>query len=195
MENTVELYGFASVETPEVVKAFVEELTGEGSVSGVEVGKSKASPRAHARVGFRDAASANAVISLAESGLWYGTSYLKAKKLGHSSIDDTTLHFGSRVSKNEFSVLWRRENVCVGFGEGLRTLCFMFSFESVEYKLELCFDNIWQTELRRTLNQPSKFLLLQVCFFKGILLLYFYALLSVKMLGIWCFLNTLFNFE
>ena len=176
MGKTIELYGFPSVESPDAVKRFLEEHTGEGTVCHVKFRQYKTRSRAHADVQFKDPASPETIIALAESGLWYGDSYLKARKSNTKtktepqdslcSMEDVTLHFGCRVSKEKFSVLWNVEDVSVEFGEGLRKLDFLFDYESVEYKLELSYENIWQIELRCPSGDRdgAKFLLLQVQF-------------------------------
>ena len=170
-KKTIELYGFSSVESPDAVKSFLELYTGEGTVCAVEVSQRKAGARAHANVRFKDCESAETVLGLAANRLiWYGDSYLKARELKPKdslcSMGGIALHFGCRVSKKKFSVLWNVENVCVEFGEGLRKLDFLFDYESVEYKLELSYENIWQIELRCPSGDRdgAKFLLLQVRF-------------------------------
>ncbi|KAA8529775.1 hypothetical protein F0562_034125 [Nyssa sinensis] len=66
------------------------------------------------------------------------------------------------VSKEKFSVLWRRTNVSVKFGFGLRKMYFFPSYLSVGYKLQLSYENIWQIELYRPHGQTAKFLLIQL---------------------------------
>ena len=171
MGKTIDLYGFPSVESPDAVKSFLEEYTGEGTVCAVDVGQRKAGERAYAIVGFEDCGSAETILALAACRhLWFGDSYLKGRELKPEdslcSMGGVALHFGCRVSKETFSVLWSVENVCVEFGEGLRKLDFLFDYESVEYKLELSYENIWQIELRCPSGDRdgAKFLLLQVRF-------------------------------
>ncbi|PON45921.1 RNA-dependent RNA polymerase-type [Parasponia andersonii] len=173
MGKTIQLYGFSSVELPEAVKSFLEQYTGEGTVSAVEVGQYNIESRAHAKVLFTDSESADTILLMAEDQeLWYDDSYLKARELNIEivpkpktflySMEDITLLFGCQVSKEKFSFLWRRKNVCVKFGTGLRQLYFLFSYCSVEYKLELSFENIWQIELHCPQGQTTKFLVFQL---------------------------------
>ena len=178
-KKTIQLYGFSSVELPEAVTTFLEQYTGEGTVCAVEVGQYRIKSRAHAKVQFTDSESAETILSMAEDqALWYNDSYLKARALNSEivqkpksilySMDDIILHFGCQVSKEKFSSLWKRKNVCVKFGTELRKLYFFFTYYSVEYKLELSFENIWQIELHCPCGQTKKFLVLQVCFLKSI---------------------------
>ena len=166
----IQLYGFSSIEDPEAVKRRLEQDTGEGTVCDVVFGDYMIKSRAHAKVQFIDSESAETVKSLADQRqLWYGDSYLKARDLNTDilcSMDDVTMHLGCLVSKEKFSVLWEKENVRVEFGEGLRTLYLYLSHDSVDYKLELSYENIWQIVLHRPRDLTSKFLLLQVCLLK-----------------------------
>ncbi|PON45920.1 RNA-dependent RNA polymerase-type, partial [Parasponia andersonii] len=165
-----QLYGFSSFELPEAVKSFLEQYTGEGTVSAVEVGEHKIKSRAYAKVQFNDSESAETILSMAkDQELWYDDSYLKARELNKEivpeplySMDDITLDFGCQISKDKFSFLWNSKNVCVKFGTGLRKLYFFFAYRSVDYKLELSFENIWQIELHRPCEQTTKFLVLQL---------------------------------
>ncbi|EXB32317.1 RNA-dependent RNA polymerase 1 [Morus notabilis] len=174
MAKTIQLYGFSCVEDQEEVKRHLELYTGEGTVCSVEFAQCKSGSRAHAKVEFVDSESAEILKSLADDDrrFWYGDSYLKARDWSTEvvrkpevflcSMDDVTLHFGCQVLKEKFSVLWERENVCVKFGEGQRKLYFFLSYGSVDYKLEISYENIWQIKLHRMHGETSKFLLLQL---------------------------------
>uniref|UniRef100_A0A6N2KT36 RNA-dependent RNA polymerase n=1 Tax=Salix viminalis TaxID=40686 RepID=A0A6N2KT36_SALVM len=78
-----------------------------------------------------------------------------------NTIDNTTLHFGCQVSKQNFYALWKQENVSVKFGFGKRKIYFLLTYLSTQYKLELSYENIWQIELHRPLGQ-TKFLTVQM---------------------------------
>ena len=123
---TIQLYGFSSVESPEAVATFLEEYTGQGSVSDVKVFPPKdRKSRASAIVEFTHAESAEIIIPLADAGhLWYDEdSYLKARKwkLEHS-IELVKLHFGCLVSEECFSVLWTTSEVQVSLGTEFKNI-------------------------------------------------------------------------
>ncbi|KAL7000848.1 RNA-directed RNA polymerase [Sarracenia purpurea var. burkii] len=174
MGKTIQLSGFPRLVPGEDVKNFLERYTGRGTVDALEVREPKKSgSRAYATVQFTNAKSADYIISLANKRLlYYGNSYLKAyakdfdivpkPKVYVLDVESATLHFGCQISKEKFSVLWKRENVSARFGFSLRKLYFFASYSSVEYKLELFYENIWQIELHRPRNQMEKFLLIQV---------------------------------
>ena len=77
-------------------------------------------------------------------------------------MDNITLHFGYQTSREIFSVLWKQENVSVSFDSEKRRLRFFLSYLSVEYKLELSYENIRQIELHLPSGQATKFLRIQV---------------------------------
>lgn len=175
MGKTIQLYGFSHIEHPKDVVKFLEEHTGEGTVYAAEIGQSKNESRAFATVQFTNNEGAEIIMDLADQDekLWYNKdSYLKAweskldivtkPKAFVYGMDDITLHFGSQISEDKFSMLWKRENVSVKFGTGFRNFYFFFSYRSVGYKLEVPSESIWQIELRRPRGQDSKFLLIQV---------------------------------
>ncbi|KAJ8753360.1 hypothetical protein K2173_019759 [Erythroxylum novogranatense] len=182
MGKTISLYGFSSVESPEAIKDFLEEITGEGSVYAVEVCQpKKEGSRTHAKVQFADLKAAEIVKSLAESRLWYKNSYLKCRDLDQDivsrtksflqSMDNVVLNMGCQTSKEKISVLWTQKNVSVNLGFGLRKFYFYLSYLSTNYKLELSYENIWQVELRVPLLvdfsyasqlRAKKFLLIQL---------------------------------
>ncbi|XP_052294986.1 RNA-dependent RNA polymerase 1-like isoform X2 [Citrus sinensis] len=160
MAKMIMLYGFASLASPKAVKEFLEEHTGEGTVSGVEVGQNKGS-RAHAIVEFTTVEAADFIKCLARERLSYGNSFLKAssakrrtphfaKRTPHYKLGgDLKLNFGCQISKDKFSVFWSQENVSVKLCSDLRKFGFFLSYESVDYKLELSNESIWQIELHR----------------------------------------------
>ncbi|KAF2305631.1 hypothetical protein GH714_007140 [Hevea brasiliensis] len=171
--KTICLYGFPSVENPEDIKEFLEEHTGEGTVYAVEVALPKSSgSRTYAKVQFTDKKAAETIKSLANDYLWYGNSYLKARDADHDivpmprdfeqCIDNVTLNFGCQISKETFSLLWKKENVSVKFGFRLRKFYFFFSFLSTDYKLELSYENIWHVDLHRPRGGTKNFLLIQL---------------------------------
>ncbi|GMY18202.1 probable RNA-dependent RNA polymerase 1 [Fagus crenata] len=77
-------------------------------------------------------------------------------------MDSITLHFGYQTSRESFSVLWKQENVSVSFDSEKRRLYFFLSYDSVEYKLEISYENIRQIELHYPNVQATKFLLIQL---------------------------------
>ncbi|CAL5428108.1 unnamed protein product [Camellia sinensis] len=172
MGKTIHLSGFPYLVSAETVKEFLEQHTGRGTVVALEVKEPKRKgSRAFATVQFATASSADYIISLASRRLYYGSSYLKAypkdfdlvqTKAYVHDMESVTLYFGCQISKEKFSVLWKKENVSVKFGFGLRKLYFFLSHFFVEYKLDLFYENIWQIELRRPRDKTSKFLLIQL---------------------------------
>ncbi|XVE91797.1 hypothetical protein REPUB_Repub01dG0042500 [Reevesia pubescens] len=178
MGQTIELYGFASALTVEEVTEFLEQYTGKGSVEAVKVGRSKKEGgRAHAKVQFKTTQDVERILFwTANQDLWYGDSYLKAKILKRDiipqpkpkpefslhSIDNLMLHFGCQVSRHKFSVLWKQAGVSFKFGQKLDKLFFFLTYNSIDYKLELFNDNIWQIVLRYLPDQTKKCLLIQL---------------------------------
>ncbi|CAN6727693.1 unnamed protein product [Malus baccata var. baccata] len=170
VKTTIQLYGFSSVESPEAVKAFLEEYTGEGTVSDVKVrppndGKSRSS----AIVEFTHAESAEIIILLADDRyrrLWYGDSYLKARNWKVDNFEYSMglvkLHFGCLVSEDQFSVLWTAPDVQVKFGTEFKNIYFSFSYDSAAYKLEVFTESISQMELHIERDQLRKYLLIQL---------------------------------
>ena len=88
-------------------------------------------------------------------------------------MDNITLHFGYQTSREIFSVLWKQENVSVSFDSEKRRLRFFLSYLSVEYKLELSYENIRQIELHRPDGHATKFLRIQVSWLKYYLIIEF----------------------
>ncbi|KAG2701590.1 hypothetical protein I3760_06G052900 [Carya illinoinensis] len=78
---------------------------------------------------------------------------------------DTTnlvLRFGNQVSRDNFSVFCKQENVFVKFDIEIRKLYFFFSHLSVVCKFEISFENIWKIELYCPRDQATKILLIQL---------------------------------
>lgn len=174
MGKTIQVYGFPGLVAAETVKEFLEGLSGKGTVYALEVKQpKKGGSRSYAKVQFTTVTSAEHVVSLASQRLWYGRSYLKAFAFDHDivqkpkvyacDVEKVTLCVGCQVSKEKFLVLWKKEDISVKFGFGMRKLYFLLEYESVHYKLELSYENIWQTELRRrSQGQTAEFLLIQL---------------------------------
>lgn len=175
MGKTIKVFGFASAVSAEEVKEFLEEYTGEGSVEVVRPGQSKKDgSRAHAKVQFKTVEDAERVLFWTDNqALWHRDSYLKAWSLDRDiipspkqfilhSIDNLMLNFGFQVSRQKFSVLWKHDDVSFKFGQKLDRLYFFLSYNSVEYKLELFSDNVWQVVLHYPSDQTKKCLLIQV---------------------------------
>ncbi|XP_024042707.1 probable RNA-dependent RNA polymerase 1 [Citrus clementina] len=161
MAKMISLFGFASLMSSEAVKEFLELHTGEGTVSNVEVGQKEGS-RAHAIVEFTTVEAAELIKGLAaERLLWYGKSYLKASD-EKRRIPYYKLNFGCQISKDKFSVLWSQENVSVKLCSDLRKFMFFLSYASVDYKLELSYESIWQIELHRPRGHSVKYLVIQL---------------------------------
>ncbi|XP_004297427.1 PREDICTED: probable RNA-dependent RNA polymerase 1 [Fragaria vesca subsp. vesca] len=172
MVKTVSLFGFPTVESSEAVTKFLEEYTGKGTVLSVNVLPPKRrGSRSSARVQFTTAECAEIILALADDKrLRYGKSYLqKAREWkGHIAPRSTvleelvTLHFGCKISEEKFSVLWTKSDVSVTFGKDLNYVHLAFSYDCVEYKLELPSDTICQIELHCPCDQFRKFLLIQL---------------------------------
>ncbi|XP_059649727.1 probable RNA-dependent RNA polymerase 1 [Cornus florida] len=170
MGKTINVHGFPQREPAEEVKRFLECYTGDGTVYAIEIWQCKKG-RGGAKVQFTSDKDADHIMSLAKKRLRYGSSFLKAWDVKSdiiprprtyvNNMESVTLHFGCQVSRDKFSVLWKSANVSVKFGFGLRKMYFFISYRSVDYKLELSYENIWQIELHRPRGQP-KFLLVQL---------------------------------
>ncbi|TKY69220.1 RNA-dependent RNA polymerase 1 [Spatholobus suberectus] len=160
MGKTIKLYGFPTSVTVSDVKTFVEQCTGEETVFAIKLRHDNKNGRAFAIIQFTAANYAASMMSLANNvlRLWYGSSYLKAqekeediivpKPINFShSLGDVKLYFGCQISKRRFSVLWKKRDVSVNFGTGMRKIHFLFFHDHVQYKLELSYDNIWKIVL------------------------------------------------
>ncbi|XP_030957423.1 RNA-dependent RNA polymerase 1-like [Quercus lobata] len=170
MGKTIQLNGFPSNVTVATVKRFVEQHTGEGTVYAIKIRQSRGvRPAAYAIIQFTTTRCAELIISL---GLWYGTSYLRAREMERDivpkprtflhSMENIKLHLGCQISNEKFVILWNAVNVSVNFGIGLRKLQFFLSHNYVEYRLDLYYENIWQIELCHPRSQDTKHLLIQL---------------------------------
>lgn len=173
MGKTINLYGFPCSVTAEAVKEFLELYTGTGTVYALKIRTAKGGAgRAYAIVQFETNEKAELIISLASRKLWYGRSYLNARRVDRDivprprtfmhSMEKIKIHFGCQISKEKFAVLWERVNVTVNFGFALRRLNFLLSYQQVEYRLELAYENIWQIELHCPRDKTAKYLVIQV---------------------------------
>ncbi|KAF8040296.1 hypothetical protein BT93_B2511 [Corymbia citriodora subsp. variegata] len=174
MGRTIQLYGFYSTISAEAVKNFLERYTGKMTVYAVEVQKPRVGEqRTCAHVQFTVKGDAEDIISLANSkSLWYGNSYLKASerdsdivpnpKVFQHSLDNVTLHFGCQISEDMFTALWGSPNASVKFVFGMRKLFFVLTYNSVDYMLELSYENIWQIQLHQSRGQSPKYLVIQL---------------------------------
>ncbi|KAH0985407.1 hypothetical protein GBA52_012584 [Prunus armeniaca] len=140
MVKTVELYGFCSVQSPEAVTEFMEKYTGKGTVYAVKVFHKDGKARASAIVQFTHAEFADMILTVAGDHL---------EKM-------------CAISNEQFSVLWTLSDVSVKFGMILKHFYFFFSYDSIEYRLEISYDNVSQIELHRPHGQLAKFLLIQL---------------------------------
>lgn len=182
MVKTIQLSSFPGLVEANKVKEFLEKITGQGTVVALEVKPMKRGTRAYARVQFTNSISAERILDLAASGLYYGSTYLKAY-VGDADItrdprtfvhemEGITLNFGCQTSENKFVVLWRGANVNVKFGTGLKKMNFFLTYDSVDYRLQLSYENIWQIVLYNARVQTTKFLLIQVQFIYFLSLIY-----------------------
>ncbi|XP_007045555.2 PREDICTED: probable RNA-dependent RNA polymerase 1 [Theobroma cacao] len=176
MGKTIKLFGFATGVSQREVTEFLEEYIGKGAIEAVKVGQSrKEGSRAHAKVQFKTNEDADMVLAwTADQALWHNDSYLKAWTQKHNiiptpkpqfhlnSIDNLTLHFGCQVSRQKFSVLWKKDEVSFKYGSKLDRLYFLLSYNSTDYKLELFDDSVWQIVLHSPLDQTKKFLIIQL---------------------------------
>ncbi|XP_030468170.1 RNA-dependent RNA polymerase 1-like [Syzygium oleosum] len=173
MGKTINVHGFPSLVTADIVREFLEQRTGRDTVYAIKVRQDKRGVRSFAIVQFKNARYAELIISLAsQRNLWYGRSYLTARSveqdiiqrprtLSHS-MEGITLHFGCQVSAKRFSTLWKGVNVSVNFGIGPRKFCFLLSYYNTEYKLELPYENVWQIELHRARGHITMHLVIQL---------------------------------
>ncbi|XP_027151354.1 probable RNA-dependent RNA polymerase 1 [Coffea eugenioides] len=171
MGKTIQVFGFPSVVPAETVTKFLECFTGQGTVYALEVKQSKGGNRAYAKVQFTNDRSAEYIMALAKKRLNYGSSYLRAWEMDidlvprarsfEHNMEKIVLHFGCQLSKNRFSVLRNVPNVSIRFGIGMKKMYFILRFLSLDYKLELSNENIWQIVLHRR-SQAPKFLVIQL---------------------------------
>ncbi|KAK4384128.1 RNA-dependent RNA polymerase 1 [Sesamum angolense] len=171
MGKTIQVSGFPYLIAADVVKKFLEQHTGQGTIVALEMKPSKKRPRAYARVQFAHSRYAEMIQYLASTRLYYGTSYLRVwesdSDIVHNprtymhEMEQVTLNFGCQTSREKFSVLWKAASVSVKFGTGLKKMHFLLCHNSVEYKLQLSYENIWQIVLYHPRGQTAKLLLIQ----------------------------------
>ncbi|GAV82938.1 RdRP domain-containing protein/RRM_6 domain-containing protein [Cephalotus follicularis] len=173
MGKTIQVSGFPSHMSAEAVNDFLESYTGQKSIYASKIRCPKnGGRRGYAIVQFTTIEAANRIICLCNQGLWYGTSYLKAREMKLDivpkprdfgpTMEQITLHFGCQISSDNFLVLYNRFNVTVNFGIRVRKLQFFLCLHQLEYKLELSYENIWQIELHCPRGQTEKYLMIQL---------------------------------
>ncbi|KAI3914603.1 hypothetical protein MKW92_017863 [Papaver armeniacum] len=165
MGRTIHIYGFPAYATAELIKDFLEDHTGKGTVYALQVTipKNKGpNPRAYADIQFTTTQKADYMSLLINrpQRLYYGTSYLKVfdrdrdiipkPRVSMFHLKVSTLHFGCQVSNDCFYTLCKTKDVSLDFGFGFRKLCFLLSYKDplkikpVNYKLELSYESIWE---------------------------------------------------
>ncbi|CAN6675384.1 unnamed protein product [Malus baccata var. baccata] len=173
MGKTIQLFGFPSGASAEAVFEWLERKTGKGSVYAMRYRPANNSRRYYAIIQFETANDAEFIKSLADTGnLWYERSYLKSRKMDHDivpkprtalhSLQNLGLYFGCKTGKEELSYFWCSDNVSVDFGIRIQKVICLLKYDEVEYKLELSYENIWQTELYSPRGHAAKKLLFQL---------------------------------
>ncbi|KAF5191591.1 RNA-dependent RNA polymerase, partial [Thalictrum thalictroides] len=173
MGRTIQVSGFPSNVTAQLVKEFLETRAGEDSVYALKIRNTKSkgpTQRAFAVVQFTTTKGAETISSYQR--LCYGTSNLKVRNMERDivpkprvmmlSLDVSALHFGCQVSDENFKVFWTEVNAVVNFGFGLRKVEVLLSHEHIDYKLEFSYDSIWQIQLHRSRSLKAKILVIQV---------------------------------
>ncbi|KAI3982678.1 hypothetical protein MKX01_031552 [Papaver californicum] len=182
MGRTIHTYGFPSYVTAELIKDFLENYTGKGTVYALQVTipKNKDQIQEHLQI-YSSLVARMLSMSLLinrPQRLYYAKSYLKfferdrdiipKPRVSMFNLKVPTLHFGCQVSNDCFYTLWKTRDVSVDFGFGFRKLCFLLSYKEllkikhVKYKLELSYESIWGIQLRRPKNLNSQFLIIQM---------------------------------
>ncbi|XP_076926633.1 putative RNA-dependent RNA polymerase 1 [Bidens hawaiensis] len=173
MGRTVNVSGFPTLESADVVKTTLERYTGVGTIEAVEVKQQKKSDKAYARVQFTVKSKAEHIINLAKSKrLWYGRSYLSAYEQDADLVqkprqfalemNGVTIHFGCQVSEESLPVLCEMKRVSAKFGFGLRKFYFGVPWFRTSYKLQLAYENIWQVQLHSPRGGVARFLVIQL---------------------------------
>ncbi|KAF8040138.1 hypothetical protein BT93_B2383 [Corymbia citriodora subsp. variegata] len=67
-----------------------------------------------------------------------------------------------KTSEDVFTALWESPNASVKFGFGMRKLFFFLTYNFVDYKLELSYENIGQNQLHQPCGQTLKYLVIQL---------------------------------
>ncbi|KAF9625250.1 hypothetical protein IFM89_020836 [Coptis chinensis] len=174
MSRTIQVSGLPSHVSAQVVKEFLERYAGEGTAFALKIRQSKSkgpNPRAFAVVQFTTTRCVETILKSSQC-LYYGISRLKVHNMERDivpkpremllSLDVPVLHFGCQVSGESFKAFWKRANVVVNFGFGLRKVELLLSLSGVDYKLELFYDSIWQIQLHRPRSRNTKYLVIQV---------------------------------
>lgn len=171
MGKTIHVSGFPFRIPAETLVTFFEKLTGKGTVDALEVKSMKLGSRAYVRVQFTSVVYAQMIMTWGRVGLRYDTSYLKAWEQNidfvhprsyEHEMEGVALNFGCQISKERFSVLWKAANVTVKFGPRLKNMHLFLRHASVEYRLQLFCENIWQIVLYNPRGQTVKLILFQV---------------------------------
>ncbi|XP_023549735.1 probable RNA-dependent RNA polymerase 1 [Cucurbita pepo subsp. pepo] len=180
MGKTIEIFGFPAQVTADEVKEFIENHTGDGTVLTVRISKpnDEKARFTFATVRFTSKLGGEYVVAqaAAEKRLWFGSLYLKARKVEREikttaaarvhgeleRMENVNVQWGNLVSKEEMKVIWKGEKWSVEYGIGVRKLGFYLSYEGVEYKMELCFENILGVQLRCSDDRGSKHFLIQL---------------------------------
>lgn len=76
MGKTIQVSGFSSLLSAEIVTKFVEEITGKGTVYALEVKQSKRGSKAYARVQFTKSIIAHLLVIIFEDQPLRSTPYL-----------------------------------------------------------------------------------------------------------------------
>ncbi|CAI9755244.1 unnamed protein product [Fraxinus pennsylvanica] len=173
MGKTIQVSGFPSLVAAETVMTFLEKCTDQGSVVALDVKQCKGGRRAYAKVQFQNSTQADRIINLAKTRClhyydnsylkaWQGIDFMKNPRTYMHEMECVTLNFGCQISGEKFSVLWKHTNVSVKFGIDQKKMYFLFSYNSVNYKLQLSYENIWQIVLYCRPGQTARLLLIQL---------------------------------
>lgn len=172
MGKTIHVSGFHSLFPAELIKLFLEQYTGINTIFALQVKRGKQGSRAYARVQFTSSRYAEMLVDRAKLGLRFGTSCLKVweqnmdivpnPRAYEHEMEGVTLNFGCQISQEKFSVLWKAENVSVKFGSKLKNMHLFLCHDSVEYRLQLSSENMWQIILYNSRSQTTKLLLIQL---------------------------------
>ncbi|EAY87440.1 hypothetical protein OsI_08849 [Oryza sativa Indica Group] len=176
--KTLQVSGFALDDSADYVKDLLERIVGCGNVYAVKLRHPKnvtATSRAYAIVQFQTEEHASLVKNAAQRKiLRRGHYYLKVHpsdrdivprpRVSMFKLEDVTLHFGCLLKETILSALWSRTGVSVEFGFNLKKIYFYLQLpnSSIEYKLELSYESIWEIQLQRPPKSQTKFLLIQV---------------------------------
>ncbi|XP_008812977.2 probable RNA-dependent RNA polymerase 1 [Phoenix dactylifera] len=171
--KTINIHGFPTTATAPSVKEFLEVHTGKGTIYALKFRLPKyvtAKSRAYAIVQF--IANKHAESIACKRLVWVDGFVLKVRHMERDIVpkprtslfvlENTTVHFGSPVSQNKFSVLWSPKDVRVNFGFSMRKIYFFLVQGSHSYKFELAYESIWEIQLHHSSTKYLQFLLIQV---------------------------------